>query len=218
MQISLELRGVNLGVIEADEVRVELVVPELAREMDAACDALRQKLTLEQVGELDSVRGVRRMFRTWGIDASRYRPSVEALLRRVVQGKGLYRVSNVVDISNLGSVETGWPYGSYDRAKLAPPVRLRLGRRGESYEGVGKRTWHLEGRPVLADATGPFGSPISDSTRTMITEATRAVLTVIFAPADGPQAALERALEMQAARLTRFAAARATRTAVIGAD
>jgi DNA/RNA-binding domain of Phe-tRNA-synthetase-like protein len=196
---------------------VALVVPELAREMGAACERLRDERTVEQVAELESVRGVRAMFRAWGVDPSRYRPSAEALLRRVAQGKGLYRVSNVVDANNLGSVETGWPYGSYDRAGLAPPLVFRLGRPGESYEGIGKRTWHLEGQPVLADGKGPFGSPISDSTRTMITEATRDTLTVVFAPVGPPELALLEALERHTRRLLRFAGAQVIRTAIVDA-
>jgi len=128
MEIAIEIPGVKLGVLEAEELHVELSIPELARELQMVCERLRRELTLERVAELESIRGVRAMFRAWGVDASRYRPSAEALLRRVVQGKGLYRVSNVVDINNLGSVETGWPYGSYDRRALEPPVVLRLGR------------------------------------------------------------------------------------------
>ena len=144
------------------------------------------------------------MFRAWDIDPSKYRPSSEALLRRVVQGKGLYRVWNVVDIGNFGSIETGWPFGCYDRARIRPPVVFRHGATGESYEGIGKRTWHLEGRPVLADADGPFGSPISDSTRTMIAESAREILTVIYAPASAPDASVEAAMARLCERLSRI--------------
>ena len=129
------------------------------------------------------------------MDPSKYRPSSEALLRRVVQGKGLYRVSNVVDIGNLGSIETGWPYGCYDRSKIQGPIVLRHGIAGERYEGIGKRTWHLEGRPVLADLEGPFGSPISDSTRSMITEAAREILIVIYAPSSASDASVTAATD-----------------------
>src|ERR1700680_1422152 len=160
MEIRLELPGARLGVVEADGARVAPADPALAREMDEVCERLRREYSVETVMELEAVRAVRAMFRTWGLDPARYRPSSEALLRRVVQGKGLYRVSNAVDVTNLGSIETGWPYGSYDRAALAPPLSLRAGIPGETYEGIGKQTWHLEGRPVLADAKGAFGSPI----------------------------------------------------------
>jgi DNA/RNA-binding domain of Phe-tRNA-synthetase-like protein len=165
--------------------------------------------------ELDSIRAVRAMFRLWGIDPARYRPSSEALTRRVVQGKGLYRISNVVDIGNCGSIETGWPYGSYNRALLTAPVSFREGAQSETYEGIGKQTWHLAGRPVLADASGAFGSPISDSTRTMVTEAAQDVLSVIYAPAAAPESGVKQAAERLGQRLESFAGAKAVRIEII---
>jgi DNA/RNA-binding domain of Phe-tRNA-synthetase-like protein len=154
------------------------------------------------------------MFREWGMDPSKYRPSSEALLRRVVQGKSLYFISNIVDLVNLGSIETGWPYGCYDRSKVRPPVVLRHGAAGESYERVGKQMWHLEGRPALADADGPFGSPISDSVRTMITDSARDVLVVIYASSAAPDRDLDEAARCIRDRLSLFGRAAATRCAV----
>jgi DNA/RNA-binding domain of Phe-tRNA-synthetase-like protein len=208
LTIDAQLDGVKLGLVEMEGARVELVVPALAQEMDAVCERIRGETSVEQVAQLDSVRGVRRMFQGWGLDPTRYRPSSEALLRRVTQGKGLYRISNVVDVCNLGSIETGWPYGLYDTSKLQPPITLRLGQPGESYEGIGKQTWHLEGKPVLVDVLGAFGSPISDSTRSMIRESTQAVFAVLYAPAGSAEADVQRAQERFAERLTRYAGAR----------
>lgn len=210
----IELPGVKLGLVEADGVEVVLVNEELARLMDEVCAGRRGELTVESLAELDAVRAVRGMFRGWGMDPSKYRPSSEALLRRVVQGKGLYRVSNVVDMCNLGSIENAWPYGCYDRAKIAGPIALRHGAAGEKYEGIGKQTWHLEGRPVLADASGPFGSPISDSRRSMIQEAARDVMAVIYAPVETGNEKLEAAMHVLAERMERFAGARETSATV----
>lgn len=206
--INIEMPGVTLGILEADDVRVEPEGTELAQLIDKTCQEIRAKFSLETLAEAAPSRAVRTMFRAWGVDPSKYRPSSEALLRRVVQGKGLYRVSNAVDIGNLGSVETGWPFGLYDRHRLAPPITFRHGTRGEMYEGIGKRMWHLEGRPILADAQGPFGSPISDSTRSMITESAREILAVIYAPQSASEASVMEALSQMGERLTRFASAR----------
>jgi DNA/RNA-binding domain of Phe-tRNA-synthetase-like protein len=214
MQIRLQLPDVKLGVVEADDVRFALVDETLAKLMDQVCERKRREFTVESLAGAEPTQAVRAMFRAWGVDPSKYRPSSEALLRRVVQGKGLYRVSNLVDIGNLGSIETGWPYGCYDRSRLDPPVVFRHGAAGELYEGIGKRTWHLQGRPVLADAQGPFGSPISDSTRSMITESARAVLAVIYASSGVPDASIEAATARLEERLAQFAGASATRVAI----
>lgn len=215
MNIEIQLPGVRLAVVEADSVAVTPSGPQLVHEMESLCARLRQQFTLESLAGAESIISVRAMFRDWGVDPSKYRPSSEALLRRMIQGKGLYHVSNVVDLANLGSAEAGWPYGVYNRSQISPPVALRLGGPGERYEGIGRRVWHLTDRPVLADATGPFGSPISDSTRTQISEAVTEVLTVIYAPASSSNAAVEQAAKRQAARLSAFAGAFQTRTSLI---
>jgi DNA/RNA-binding domain of Phe-tRNA-synthetase-like protein len=214
MEIRIELPDVKLGVVESDDVRFALVDEGLAKLMDQVCERKRREFTLESLADAEPTRAVRAMFRAWGVDPSKYRPSSEALLRCVVQGKGLYRVSNLVDIGNLDSIETGWPYGCYDRSRLDAPIVFRHGAPGEAYEGIGKRTWHLEGRPVLADARGPFGSPISDSTRSMIAESARALLTVIYAPSGAPDASMEAATARLQERLAQFAGTSATRAAI----
>jgi DNA/RNA-binding domain of Phe-tRNA-synthetase-like protein len=214
MEIKIELPDVKLGVVEADGLQVASGAENLARLLDQVCERKLREFTLESLAEADPTRDVRAMFRAWDMDPSKYRPSSEALLRRVVQGKGLYRVSNVVDIGNLVSIETGWPLGCYDRARIRPPIAFRHGSPGERYEGIGKRSWHLEGRPVLADPDGPFGSPISDSTRSMITESAQNVLIIIYVPAGAPDASIEVEMSRLSERLAEFADAAAVRAAV----
>lgn len=215
MKFQIELPGVKLGIVEADGGAVGPAGPALVKEVEEVCVRLRQDWTLESLAKSEAVTAIRALFRRWGVDPSRYRPSSEALLRRVVQGKGLYHISNIVDLNNVGSIETGWPLGTYNRAAIAPPVTLRLGTREEQYEGIGGRVWHLAGQPVLADSHGPFGSPISDSTRTQITEGVTEVLTVIYVPAAAPADKIEEALARLAKRLMEAAGARGTRVSVV---
>lgn len=217
MNITVEIPGVRVAIIEADGVAVAAASAALAHEIDQKCAELRNKFTVESLAQAEAIVAVRTMFRRWGMDPSKYRPSSEALLRRVVQGKGLYNVSNVVDLSNVGSIETGWPYGVYNRTAIHGEISLRLGRPGEKYEGIGRRMWHLEGRPVLADANGPFGSPISDSTRTQVQEGVRDILTVIYAPQTASESALTSAAERQSRRLVSCAGAQAARVNILSA-
>jgi DNA/RNA-binding domain of Phe-tRNA-synthetase-like protein len=216
MKVRIELPGVRLGIVEADELTVSPSDEELRMLVDEACARKRRDLTVETLAQAQAVRAVRAMFREWGMDPSKYRPSSEALLRRVVQGKGLYPISNVVDVANLGSIETGWPYGCYDRGRIHPPLVFRHGAAGERYERVGKEMWHLEGRPVLADTEGPLGSPISDSTRTMITESAKSAWIVIFAPRATSDDLLDDASSRVSERLGRFAGANGSHMDLIG--
>jgi DNA/RNA-binding domain of Phe-tRNA-synthetase-like protein len=142
----------------------------------------------------EALQPARRLYHALGIDPSKLRPSSEALLRRVLQGKGLYAVNTVVDAANLASLSVLLPVGLYDADRIQPPVILRFGRDGEEYPGIRKDAIHLAGRPVLVDASGPFGNPSSDSLRTSVTGATRRVWFVLFAPPDYPPATLQEEL------------------------
>lgn len=207
MDIAIQIPGVRLGIVECDGVTVAPAGAALVRDIDEGCAAIRQKFTLGSLAQHEPILAVRAMFRAWGLDPSKYRPSSEALLRRVVQGKGLYHVSNAVDSGNLGSIETGWPYGIYNRAAIQGSISLRLGAASEKYEGIGRRVWHLAGRPVLGDTLGPFGSPISDSTRTQVMEAARDILAIIYAPANASAESVRAAAEKLAHRLESHAGA-----------
>ena len=214
MEIRVALPSVKLGLVEADGVCLTSPHVALGQLLGDVCEQRRREFTLESLAEAEPTRAVRAMFRAWGVDPSKYRPSSEALLRRVVQGKGLYRVLDAVDIANLGSIETGWPFGCYDRSRIHWPIAFRAGEAGETYEGIGKRTWHLAGRPVLADPGGPFGSPISDSTRSMIRESTHDILAVIYAPSSAPTTVIDSALTRLRERLSQYTGAVAARSAI----
>jgi len=160
-------------------------------------------------------QAVRAMYRRIGLDPTKTRPSSEALLRRVRKGDRLPRINTLVDICNWCSLEFQLPYGLYDIAALQPPVVLRMGQEGESYPGIRKDVVNVADRLTLADQTGPFGNPTSDSARTMVTEATSGVLVVVFAPAETTPARLATVLEATAQRLIQFADGRQTLRAVI---
>lgn len=144
---------------------------------------------------------VRTMYKRVGLDPTRRRPSNEALLRRVRKGEGLPRINAMVDVINWCSLEFQLPYGLYDAACVHGDVTMRLGREGEAYAGIRKDEVHVAGRITVADATGPFGNPTSDSARTMVTTATRDALVVVYAPVEIAPARLDQVLSTTAERL-----------------
>ena len=155
--------------------------------------------------ESPQVETVRKAYKSLGKDPARYRGSAEALLRRIVAGKGFPQINAVVDVINLVSVESRLPIGLYDLAHVTGEIVFRAGRAGETYKGIGKYDLNLEGLPVFCDAAGPHGSPTSDSERTMVTAATKQVLGILisFGGAEG----LERWAQRMSTLLTQHAAA-----------
>jgi DNA/RNA-binding domain of Phe-tRNA-synthetase-like protein len=154
--------------------------------------------------ESAQVLAVRAGYKALGKDPARYRGSAEALLRRVIAGKGLPQINAVVDVINLVSVESRLPVGLYDLAAVSGDVVFRAGHAGETYKGIGKYDLNLEGMPLFADAIGPHGSATSDSERTMVTASTKRVLALIVS--FGGAADLPRWTQRMTELLTLYAA------------
>jgi DNA/RNA-binding domain of Phe-tRNA-synthetase-like protein len=217
-RVRIDLPGVKIGLIEAEGVRVTNFDARLAHEMDAACAEVRRLHSLDSLRQWEPVREVRKMFTDWGLDPSKYRPSSEALLRRILKDNTLPRISNVVDVGNWGAIETGWPYGCYDRGKIEGPIDIRHGKAGEEYAGIGRPVLRLAARPVFSDCYSPFGSPVSDSTRTMVTLATHELLVIICAPETSCDSRIEESLCTLSKRLARWCSAKNLRQQIITND
>jgi DNA/RNA-binding domain of Phe-tRNA-synthetase-like protein len=171
--------SILLGCIECDVV-VKTNNDHLWGKIDVTCNKIQADLKVEGISEIPAISSTRKAYRAIGKDPARYRPSSEALLRRVVKGYGLYHVNNVVDIVNLVSLVTGFSIGGYDFEKIQGPTFLSVGKNNDIYEGIGRGELNIEGLPVLRDQLGAFGSPTSDSQRTSVENGTRKFLMVIF--------------------------------------
>ena len=182
---------VRVGVIDAAPVRVGPAGAPLKAEIEALSARMVAVHAGQAPSSIEGLAPARHLYRALGIDPTSTRPSSEALLRRILQGKPFPSVNSAVDVCNLCSTSFLLPIGLYDAAKILGTATLRRGEPGESYQGIRKDTVNVAGRPVLVDELGPFGNPSSDSLRTSVTESTSSLVMVIFAPADYAQAALD---------------------------
>jgi DNA/RNA-binding domain of Phe-tRNA-synthetase-like protein len=181
----------EVGLVTAAPVGVGPAGPLLQAEIEALCARMAKDHAGKPPSEIEGLGSARRLYRAFGIDPTSTRPSSEALLRRILQGKPFPSVNSAVDVCNLCSTTFLLPIGLYDAAKISGDVLLRRGEPGESYAGIRKDAVNVAGRPVLVDDEGPFGNPTSDSQRTCVTDATASLFMVIFAPSGYPPAALQ---------------------------
>ena len=152
----------------------------LWQDIDGFCNKFRKELTTESLKEIASIAATRRVYKACGKDPSRYRPASEALIRRILQGKGLYQLNTLVDLINLASIAFGYSIGGFDADKFeGNTLTLGIGREGEPYEGIGRGMINIQGLPVYRDAKGGVGTPTSDNERTKISEHTSHLLVLI---------------------------------------
>jgi DNA/RNA-binding domain of Phe-tRNA-synthetase-like protein len=171
--------SLKLGLLTAG-VTVAPFNMELMQTFQKTVSEIRMTTRLEDIHSNKAIAATRKSYKMLGKDPSRYRPSAEALFRRVVSGKEIYSVNVVVDIINLLSLITGISIGGYDIAKISGRIVLRKGGKHEYYPAIGRGLLNIEDLPALSDDKGPFGNPSSDSERTCITLSSQRIMLVLF--------------------------------------
>ena len=126
------------------------------------------------------IAATREAYKRCGKDPGRYRPSAEALRRRLMRGIPLYQIDTLVDLINLVSLRTGHSIGGFDADKIqGDSLELGIGRAEEPFEGIGRGTLNIEGLPVYRDRAGGIGTPTSDNERTKMGLETRRILAIV---------------------------------------
>ena len=139
------------------------------------------RLTMESLAGHPTVNALRKLFRAAGCDPTRYRPSSEALLRRVLKGEELPALHPLVDINNCLSADLAVPCCVMREGTFTPPLVFRAGREGESYESL-RGPFNPAGKPLLTDALGALDAPITGNERVKIVPETEIAWLVAYLP------------------------------------
>lgn len=176
------------------EVSNSAFCPGLWEEIDAFTRELTTSTRPDDIKLQPAIAATREVYKRCGKDPSRYRPSAEALRRRLMRGIALYQIDTLVDLINLVSLRTGYSIGGFDAGKIqGTRLELGVGRAGEPFEGIGRGVLNIEGLPVYRDAAGGIGTPTSDHERTKMDLGTTRILAIIngYSGQEGlPEAAL----------------------------
>lgn len=151
----------------------------LWEEIEAVETAVRTTTRLEDINKWAPIRATRQAYKRLGKDPNRYRPSAEALRRRILRELPLYKVDTLVDLINLISIQSGYSIGGFDADKIDGDLILGVGREGELYRGIGRGELNIAGLPVYRDNLGGIGTPTSDEERTKIGMDTSRLLMII---------------------------------------
>lgn len=193
-QIKNKIGGIKLGILLAQKMTVEINSKKTEAAFRELEMDIKEEFRLSPPSSHPVVSAVRRMYRRIGWEPTQYRPSSEAMIRRLLKGKGLYHINNLVDLGNICSTRFHLPMGLYDYDKILGAIQLDVGKDEEVYEGISKGTIHAAGKLVLRDQRGIFGNPTADSRRTSLLKETTNVLAVFFSPPEVDQAWLNNTL------------------------
>lgn len=177
-----KISGMQLGLLEVSDFTVSKDSPNVESSLKELYEYIRKKFISDPPSSDPVISAVRRMYRRIGWEPTRYRPSSEAMIRRILKNNGLYRINNAVDCGNIVSTHFHLPMGLYDMDKIDSSITFDVGGENETYQGLSIELIHARGKLILRDKSGIFGNPTADSRRTCIDTNTRNILAIFFAP------------------------------------
>jgi DNA/RNA-binding domain of Phe-tRNA-synthetase-like protein len=157
-----------------------------------------ERVGSEPVTRQPFIASWRDMYRSFGTRPGDYRPSSEALLRRVLKRRGLPTINSAVDAYNALSVRHLIPMGGFDLDRTRGDISLRLSEGGEAFKPLGssgpEETY--EGEPVYADEARILTRRwnFRDCDETKITSETRSLAMFVDGSREIPREDVEEAL------------------------
>jgi len=152
---------------------------ELRKEMEDEIQRFSACNLLEDINKRPAIEATRRIYKVLGKDPNRYRPSAEALCRRIIRGIPIYNVDTLVDIINLVSIRSGFSIGGFDTTKIQGNIVLGVGTAEDEFLAIGRGLLNVKGLPLYRDSLGGIGTPTSDNERTKISGSTIELLMIL---------------------------------------
>ncbi len=146
------------GVVIAHGISNGNSPEELIASLREAEKELSTQLTAENIATHPNIVSWREAYRSLGVKPTEYRPSMEALVRRVVKKDPLPTINKIVDLGNLLSIKNLVPIGGHAIDVLTQDIELRLATGEEIFEPFGsdaiehplpKEIIFVEGNTVL---------------------------------------------------------------------
>jgi DNA/RNA-binding domain of Phe-tRNA-synthetase-like protein len=183
IRFEVDRPNLSVAMVILDELKVGESTSSFEEYERETFKEIRSKLTLNEAKDDPIFRSYRDLYWTFGMDPTKLRVSSEAVLRRILKGMNLWRISDVVDIINLASAYHKIPIGLIDASKLKGDLLIRSASNGEVFQRIGGKTIMCRGREIVVadeEKIVCFGYATHDSERTMISKETKRALVLLY--------------------------------------
>jgi DNA/RNA-binding domain of Phe-tRNA-synthetase-like protein len=126
----------RIGVVLARGLDNRRSAPECAALLDAEVRATAERLAGAEIGSLPEVDPWRNAYASFGLKPSKFRSSIETLLRSALSGR-LRSINPLVDLYNTVSLRHRLPCGGEDLATIEGDLRLTRAQGGEEFVPLG---------------------------------------------------------------------------------
>ena len=172
----------NIIINKLDDIIIEKNNSDLENYKTEVLNEISKKYNLSSLKNEKIFRVYRNFFWGIGVDPTKIRPAAEALIRRVLAGKTIPEINNLVDAYNLTSIKTGIPLAAFDNSKIINGITARFAKPNEEFFGIGmKDPQNLKGNEVIITDEEKIIAvyPYRDSNETKITNLTKSIQLMI---------------------------------------
>lgn len=145
----------EFGIVIARGVSIGPSTPEDLDRFTAAQEALRARVSPEEIRALPNVAAYRMVLQKAGINPNKFTASVEAMLKRVAKGNPLPAINVLVDLGNAISIEQGISLGGHDLRDIHQDLEVRFSRAGDVFLPFGETELETVEPGELVFSAGP---------------------------------------------------------------
>jgi len=136
-EVFTQFPGYVRGVVLAHDVTNGQSPKELIALLREAEDSLRGRVKLDNLTQDPKIISWREAYRSFGAKPSEFRPSMEAMTRRVLRNQEIPSISALVDIGNVLSLRYLVPCGGHAIDHLTQDIELRRATGQEQFTAFG---------------------------------------------------------------------------------
>jgi DNA/RNA-binding domain of Phe-tRNA-synthetase-like protein len=141
LEVSPEVRALfpdlAIGIVQAIGIDNAKQSDDLRGEIRARAEVVRGSYSTDKLLEVPQVAMWREAYRLFGAKPKESKPTAEAILRRVLQGAELPRISDCVDAYLATELRYMLPIGGYDMDTVDGAIRLIRAAGGEEFHPLG---------------------------------------------------------------------------------
>ena len=174
--------GLQVVVGYVEGVTVESSGADLQKFKEEVLREVKKKYSLESLKDVAIFRAYRDFFWTIGIDPTKIRPAAEALIRRILAGRPIPTINNVVDSYNVASIKTEIALAAFNRDELKGSLLMRTAEKGEMFLGIGmSQPMELNGGEIVISDQEKLVAvyPYRDAERSRVSGTTRNLLILV---------------------------------------
>lgn len=207
-QIFEKFPNLMLGVIAAKGINNDKKDKEITDQLRFYESKIRANFNLAELSSVPQIGSWRNAYSLFGAKPSKYKCSIEALIRRVLKGDSIPSINSLVDIYNGISLKYVAPVGGEDIDKIKGDIQLRFAEGKEQFTELGsiELSHPNNGEVVYADDREVLCRRFNwhESENTKLTEKTKNAVVVIEILPPGTRKELESALQDLVASIKKY--------------